>query len=112
MSKESSLRAERSNPEVFMKQPAVYIMASKRNGTLYTGVTSDLVSRVHEHKDGVTQGFTSKYGCKMLVFYEVHRDMAGAITHGKQIKAGSRKKKLALIEGMNPGWKDLFEEII
>ena len=95
-----------------MKQPAVYIMASKRNGTLYTGVTSDLVNRVYEHKDGVAPGFTSQYGCKMLVFYEIHENMISAIAREKQIKSGSRKKKLALIENMNPDWKDLYEEII
>ena len=87
-------------------------MASKRNGTLYTGVTSDLVNRVYEHKDGVTQGFTSQYNCKMLVFYEVHENMIGAIAREKQIKSGSRKKKLALIESVNPYWNDLYGKII
>ena len=95
-----------------MKQPAVYIMASKRNGTVYTGVTSNLPQRVYQHKHGVTGGFTSKYECGMLVYYEVHGDMAAAITREKQIKAGSRKNKLALIENANPSWKDLYEEII
>ena len=95
-----------------MKQPAVYIMASKRNGTLYTGVTSDLVKRVYEHKNEVAEGFTSKYGCKMLVYFEVQENMTVAIAREKQIKSGSRKKKLSLIENMNPGWKDLYEEII
>jgi predicted GIY-YIG superfamily endonuclease len=95
-----------------MKQPAVYIMANKRNGTLYTGVTSGLINRVYEHKDGVVQGFTSKYGCKMLVYYEIHPDMFSAITREKQIKAGTRKMKLELIESMNPDWKDLYDEII
>ena len=94
-----------------MKQPAVYIMANKRNGTLYTGVTSGLVKRVYEHKDGVVQGFTSRYGCKMLVYYEIHPDMHSAITREKQIKAGTRKMKLALVESMNPDWKDLYDEI-
>ena len=94
-----------------MKQPAVYIMASKRNGTLYTGVTSNLVSRVCEHKEDVTKGFTSQYGCKTLVFYELHGDMDSAINREKRIKSGSRKKKLALIENMNPNWKDLYDEI-
>ena len=95
-----------------MRQPAVYIMASKRNGTLYTGVTSNLVNRVYEHKEKVTKGFTSKYGCKMLVFYEVHEGMVSAVNREKKIKAGSRKKRVALIEGMNPGWNDLYDEII
>jgi len=95
-----------------MKQPAVYIMASNRNGTLYTGVTSNLVKRVYEHKNEYAQGFTSKYGCKILVYYELQETMINAITREKQIKSGSRKKKLVLIENMNPGWKDLYEEII
>jgi len=95
-----------------MKLPAVYILASRRNGTLYTGVTSNLVKRVYEHKNEVAQGFTSKHGCKMLVYYETQENMIGAIEREKQIKSGSRKKKLALIENMNPGWKDLYEDII
>ena len=95
-----------------MKQPAVYIMANKRNGTLYTVVTSNLVRRVYEHKNDIAQGFTSKYGCKILVYYEVQESMAGAIAREKQVKSGSRKKKLALIESLNPDWKDLDGEII
>ena len=95
-----------------MKQPAVYIMASHHNGTLYTGVTSDLVRRVYEHKNETAQGFTSKYGCKILVYYEIQETMINAIACEKQIKSGSRKKKLNLIEHINPDWKDLFEEII
>ncbi|HEX9465571.1 MAG TPA: GIY-YIG nuclease family protein [Alphaproteobacteria bacterium] len=95
-----------------MKQPAVYIMANKRNGTLYTGVTSDLVKRVYEHRESVVPGFTARYACKMLVWYERHDDMTGAITREKQIKAGSRNKKLALIESLNPGWRDLYEELM
>jgi putative endonuclease len=71
-----------------------------------------IVNRVYEHKEDVTKGFTSQYGCKMLVFYEIHGDMASAVNREKQIKAGSRKKKLALIENMNPDWKDLYEEIV
>jgi predicted GIY-YIG superfamily endonuclease len=87
-------------------------MANKRNGTLYTGVTSDLGRRVYLHKQGLAQGFALRYGCKLLVYYEAHEDMAGAIAREKQIKAGSRSKKLALIEGINPGWKDLYAEIL
>ena len=87
-------------------------MTNKRNGTLYTGVTSNLVKRIYEHKNSVLQGFTEKYGCKILVYYELIQDMASAITREKQIKAGSRKKKLALIENMNPDWKDLYEKIV
>ncbi|HEY1606381.1 MAG TPA: GIY-YIG nuclease family protein [Allosphingosinicella sp.] len=94
-----------------MKQPAVYIMANQRNGTLYTGVTSDLVQRIWQHKNG-SVGFTARYGCKMLVWYEIHDDMAAAIAREKQIKAGSRRKKLTLIESMNPDWLDLFDSIV
>jgi predicted GIY-YIG superfamily endonuclease len=95
-----------------MKQPAVYIITNERNGTLYTGVTSNLVKRVYEHKMGVVPGFTKNYGCKWLVYYETHESMANAIEREKQIKSGSRKKKLELIENMNPEWKDLYEEIV
>jgi predicted GIY-YIG superfamily endonuclease len=94
------------------KTPSVYIMASKRNGTLYTGVTSDLVRRVHEHRTGAIEGFSSTYGCKSLVYFEIFDDMRRAIEREKQIKAGSRKKKLALIEGVNPQWRDLYEDIL
>ena len=94
-----------------MKEPAVYIMASRRNGTLYTGVTSDIVARVWQHKHG-TVGFTHRYGCKLLVWFELRGSMEDAIMREKQIKAGSRKKKLALIERMNPDWRDLFPEIV
>jgi putative endonuclease len=94
-----------------MKQPCVYIVASKRHGTLYIGVTSDLPRRAFEHREGLVKGFTKKYGCKMLVWYELHGTMIDAITREKQLKAGSRAKKLALIEGLNPEWKDLFETL-
>jgi predicted GIY-YIG superfamily endonuclease len=95
-----------------MKQPAVYIMTNKINGTLYTGVTSNLARRVYEHREGLVQGFTLKYGCKRLVYYETHSSMMLAITREKQIKGGSRKDKLALIERLNPHWEDLYGEII
>jgi putative endonuclease len=95
-----------------MKQPAVYIITNKRKGTLYTGVTSNLVKRVYEHKEGVVPGFTKSYGCKRLVYYETHESMENAITREKQIKAGSRDKKISLIENMNPKWDDLYEQII
>jgi predicted GIY-YIG superfamily endonuclease len=94
-----------------VKQPAVYIMASGRNGTIYTGVTSNLVQRAWQHRHGEV-GFTARYGCKLLVWYEMHEDMLSAIEREKQIKAGSRRKKLALIEAMNPEWVDLFDTII
>jgi putative endonuclease len=92
-------------------QPAVYIVANGRNGAIYTGVTSDLSKRVWEHREGVVEGFTKRHGCKLLVWYEVHSTMEYAIVRGKQIKGGSRKRKLALIEASNPQWKDLFPEI-
>jgi putative endonuclease len=94
-----------------MKQPAVYIVASGRNGTIYTGVTSDLVQRIWQHKNAKI-GFANRYSCKILVWYEIHEDMTAAILREKQIKAGSRRKKLALIEGLNPNWSDLYESIV
>ena len=95
-----------------MREPCVYIVASKRNGTLYTGVTSDMPRRAYEHREGFGPGFSKKYGCTILVWYEVHDDMVSAITREKQIKAGSRAKKLALIESMNPDWDDLYGTLI
>ena len=95
-----------------MKQPCVYMMANKRNGTLYTGVTSDLIKRAYEHREGLVPGFSSKYGCKILVWYDQHETMVSAITREKQIKAGNRKQKLALIEALNADWNDLYETLI
>jgi len=95
-----------------MKQPAVYIMASCRNGTLYTGVTSNLIKRTYEHKHSLIDGFSKKYSCKLLVFYEIHEDMELAILREKQIKGGSRKKKLDLIEKVNQNCQDLYDNII
>jgi putative endonuclease len=95
-----------------MKQPCVYIFASKRHGTLYTGGTSNLPKRAFEHREGLVKGFSKKYGCKILVWYEIHETMIAAITREKQIKAGSRAKKLALIEALNPAWNDLYETLI
>jgi predicted GIY-YIG superfamily endonuclease len=95
-----------------MKQPCVYILASQKNGTLYTGVTADLVSRIYKHKVKISAGFSKKYNCKLLVFYELHDTMYSAITREKQLKAGSRKKKLTLIESMNPEWQDLYEGLV
>jgi putative endonuclease len=95
-----------------MKQPCVYIVANQRNGTIYVGVTSDPPRRAFEHREGLVEGFSSKYGCKILVWYELHETMTDAIAREKQIKAGSRAKKLALIEALNPQWKDLFETLV
>ena len=91
------------------RQPAVYIMTNKRNGTLYTGVTSDLIKRVYQHKKGVADGFTKKYQCKQLVYYEQFDEMIAAIAREKQIKAGSRKKTLTMIESVNPIGNDGYE---
>ena len=95
-----------------MKQPCVYIVVNKRNGTLYTGVTSNLPKRAFEHSEGLVSGFSKKHACKILVWYELHDTMIEAIAREKQIKAGSRAKKLALIESVNPQWKDLFDSLI
>ena len=95
-----------------MKLPAVYIMASKRNGTLYTGVTSNLVQRAWQHRNGLIDGFSKRYRCKLLVWFERAETMQAAILREKQIKAGSRADKLALIEAMNPAWRDLFDDIV
>ena len=90
----------------------VYIMTNQYNTVLYTGVTNDLLRRVQEHKDGVNKGFTFHYRIKKLVYYEIHSDIESAILREKQIKAGSRAKKIQLIEEMNPGWEDLFFTIL
>ena len=93
------------------KQPAVYILASKRNGTLYIGVTSNLQKRAWEHKNDLVGGFTKKYGVHHLVYYELHDDMVSAITKEKQIKKWNRAWKIELIEEKNPDWKDLWNNI-
>ena len=87
-------------------------MASRRNGSLYTGVTSALVQRVWQHREGVAGGFTKRYGCKQLVWFELAETMEAAIAREKQIKGGSRAKKLALVESQNPDWTDLFHQIV
>lgn len=94
------------------KQPAVYILASKRNGTLYIGVTSNLVKRAWEHKQGVTGGFTQKYNVHRLVYYELFEDMPSAITREKQMKKWRRAWKIELIEKSNPAWIDLWPQIL
>ena len=94
-----------------MKEPAVYILASKRNGTLYIGVTSDLVSRIWQHKEDLLEGFTKKYGVHLLVYYEWHDDMDAAILREKQLKKWNRAWKLRLIEEKNPDWTDLYESL-
>src|SRR5262245_30428468 len=92
------------------RDPCVYILASKRNGTLYTGVTSELPQRVLRHKQGLIPGFTKKYGVHRLVYYEMHPTMDVAIRREKQIKEWRRLWKIRLIESMNPEWVELFDE--
>ena len=90
----------------------VYIMAAKRNGTLYIGVSNDLIRRVYEHKNNLADGFTKKYAVHDLVYYEVHQEIEQAILREKQIKEWKRQWKKNLIEEENPQWKDLYEDII
>jgi putative endonuclease len=94
------------------KQPCVYFLASKRNGTLYIGVTSDLVKRGWEHPTNAVDGFTKKYGVHVLVYYEVHENMISAITREKQLKKWNRAWKLRLIEERNSAWRDLWPDIL
>ena len=94
------------------RHPAVYILASERNGTIYIGVTSDLVKRAWEHRNDSLNGFTKRYGVHRLVYYELHADMLAAITREKQLKKWNRAWKLELIEEKNPEWKDLGDEIV
>lgn len=93
------------------KIPCVYILANKRNGTTYVGVTSNLKKRVFEHKNNLVDGFTKRYNIHTLVYYEVGDSMEGVIEREKQIKGGSRDKKIKLIESTNPEWKDLYTEL-
>ena len=94
------------------KQAYVYIMTNSRNTVLYVGVTSDLVRRVYEHKEKLVEGFTRRYNITKLVYYEVFEDMENAILREKQIKAGSRQKKVDLVESMNQEWHDLYEGLL
>jgi len=94
------------------KQYYVYIMASKRNGTLYIGITNDLIRRIYEHKEKLIEGFTKRYNITQLVYYEIFQEPAEAIAREKQLKSGSRKKKISLIEKENPMWIDLYNSII
>ena len=94
------------------QQPAVYILASQRNGTLYIGVTNELTARVGQHKDGCGSSFTTKYGVDQLVYFEFHPDMTTAIVREKQMKEWRRAWKLELIEEHNPQWRDLWFQLI
>ena len=95
-----------------MKQPAVYILARQRNGTVYVSVTSDVVQRVWQHKNDLAGGFSQAYSVHMLVYFEQHADMLAAITLEKQIKKWRRAWKVALIEQTNPGWHDLWADVL
>ena len=95
-----------------MRGGYVYIMASARNGTLYVGVTSDLVKRVWEHRNGIIDGFTKKYGCKLLVWYAASDDLQGARLRELQMKKWKRIWKLREIEEMNPDWSDLYPTLL
>ena len=94
-----------------MKQPAVYILASQKNGTLYIGVTSNLAQRIYQHRAGLVDGFTKKYNVKLLVYFETCEDMYTAIQREKSLKGITRAKKLALIEARNPQWVDLATQL-
>ena len=94
------------------KQPCVYLLASKRNGTLYTGVTSNLIKRIWEHKNNLVEGFTSKYSVHILVWYEIHDTMESAIQREKAIKNWNRAWKMKMIEELNPRWRDLYPDLV
>ena len=99
------------DPKTVFMSYYVYILASKRNGTLYIGVTNDLIRRVYEHKNGLIEGFTKKYSVKNLVYYEQTNDVREAILREKRLKKWNRDWKIKLIEKMNPDWKDLSEDL-
>jgi putative endonuclease len=93
------------------KRYYVYIMTNRYNTVLYTGITNDLLRRVHEHKQGLGGGFTRKYSIKKLVYYESTGDVHAAIAREKQIKGGSRQRKIDLVDAMNPSWEDLYDDL-
>ena len=93
------------------KQPAIYILASKYNGTFYIGVTSNLPQRIYQHREGLVEGFSKKYGTKTLVYVEIFEDMPNAIAREKSLKGVTRAKKITLIESVNPSWEDLTIEL-
>ena len=94
------------------KTYSVYILANKRNGTLYIGVSSNLKKRIYEHKNGIIEGFTKKYKIHLLVYYELFNNVNEAITREKQLKKWNRKWKMELIEKANPQWKDLYDDLV
>ena len=91
---------------------AVYMMANRKNGALYIGVTSHLIQRAHQHREGLTPGFTARYGCKMLVWFEPHESIAEAIRREKSLKSYRRANKINLIEAKNSGWRDLYWDLV
>ena len=95
-----------------MKRPCMYILSNKRNGTLYIGVTSDIIHRVWEHKNSIVEGFTKTYGVHQLVYLEFHETMLDAIAREKRLKAWKRAWKINLIEQGNEGWRDLYEDLL
>ena len=95
-----------------MKQGYIYIMTNKQNGTLYVGVTSDIIKRVYEHKNSLVDGFTKRYNLKKLVYFEIFDSIEDAIVREKQLKGGNRAKKIALIESVNPTWRELYDEML
>jgi len=95
-----------------MKHPAVYILANRKNGTIYTGVTSNLIQRINQHRNETTGGFTATYGIRSLVWFEIHETMESAILREKQIKAGSRAAKVRLIMQNNSDWLDLYDGLL
>jgi putative endonuclease len=93
-------------------QPCIYILCSRKYGTLYVGVTRNIARRAWEHREGLVEGFTKRYGIKLLVYLEFHTTMIDAITREKQVKEWQRAWKLELIEAANPEWRDLYEDLI
>jgi putative endonuclease len=94
------------------QQYYIYIITNQSNVVLYTGVTSDLIKRIYEHKEKLISGFTKKYNVNKLVYYEIFTDINSAITREKQIKAGSRQKKINLVNSVNPEWLDLYDDLL
>jgi len=105
-------RGPRGSPRMTEKRPCVYLLASRRNGTLYTGVTSDVAGRLCAHRSGAVDGFTRRYNVQRLVLVEFHETMAEAIPREKRIEKWRRAWKLALIERYNPQWRDLADDLI
>ena len=95
-----------------MKQPCVYMLASRRSGTLYVGVTSNLVQRVWQHQNDLVEGFTKRYGVHTLVWYEIHEVMESAITREKAVKRWKRDWKIELVQRDNPSWSDLYDDLV